>query len=249
MIKKFFVPFLVFALIAAIILPCAVSCNLVERTSLSDDDDEDKSEQQTDDEGSNKHYKDISEMVADRVNSKRSTDFAETNEVTNFVKISVKNHGDIILELFPKTAPETVKNFKELVAKGFYDGLTFHRVMKNFMIQGGDPNGDGTGGTDKNIKGEFTANGFTNNLKHLRGVISMARADDPNSASCQFFICDTSNSHLDDYYATFGYVIAGMETVDSIASVEVQSSGREMSDPVEDVIIEKIAFVKDNHNH
>lgn len=183
------------------------------------------------------------------VNSHKTTDFTETKETTEYVKMSVKDHGDIIIRLRPDVAPETVKNFQELVAKGFYDGLSFHRIMKGFMIQGGDPKGDGTGDAGKDIKGEFTSNGFTNNLKHVRGVISMARGNEPDSASCQFFICDATSEHLDNKYASFGYVMAGMETVDSIASVEVQSNGREMSDPVKDVIIEKIVFVKDNHNH
>ncbi|MBQ7316841.1 MAG: peptidylprolyl isomerase [Clostridia bacterium] len=183
------------------------------------------------------------------VNSHKTTDFTETKETTEYVKMSVKDHGDIVIRLRPDVAPETVKNFQELVAKGFYDGLSFHRIMKGFMIQGGDPKGDGTGDAGKDIKGEFTANGFTNNLKHVRGVISMARGNEPDSASCQFFICDAASEHLDNNYASFGYVMAGMETVDSIASVEVQSNGREMSDPVKDVIIEKIVFVKDNHNH
>ncbi len=184
------------------------------------------------------------------VNSHKTTDFADTKETTEYVKLSVKDHGDIVIRLRPDIAPETVKNFQELVAKGFYDGLTFHRVMKSFMIQGGDPDGDGTGDSGKDIKGEFTTNGFTNNLKHIRGVISMARGEDPNSASCQFFICDAASEHLDGKYASFGYVMAGMETVDSIASVEVKATARgEMSVPVEDVIIEKIVFVKDTHNH
>ena len=184
------------------------------------------------------------------INSHKTTDFEETKETTEYVKISVKDHGDIVVRLRSDVAPETVKNFQELVAKGFYDGLTFHRIYKNFMIQGGDPDGDGTGDSGKNIKGEFTSNGFTNNLQHVRGVISMARGTEPDSASCQFFICDATSEHLDGNYASFGYVIAGMETVDSIAAVEVQANATgEKSDPIKDVIIEKIVFVKDTHNH
>ncbi len=165
------------------------------------------------------------------------------------VAIMHTNKGDISIRLFPEAAPKTVQNFILHAQKGYFDGLTFHRVINDFMIQGGDPKGDGTGDAGKDIKGEFTANGFTNNLKHVRGVISMARGNEPDSASCQFFICDSATASLDGNYAAFGYVMAGMETVDSIASVEVQSNGREMSDPVKDVIIEKIVFVKDNHNH
>ncbi len=187
--------------------------------------------------------------VKSAINSHKTTDFTETKETTEYVKLSVKDHGDIVIRLRSDVAPETVKNFQELVAKGFYDGLTFHRIMKSFMIQGGDPKGDGTGDAGKDIKGEFTSNGFTNNLKHIRGVVSMARGNEPDSASCQFFICDAASEHLDGNYASFGYVMAGMDVVDSIASVEVQSNGRELSDPVKDVIIEKIVFVKDSHNH
>ena len=184
------------------------------------------------------------------INSHKTTDFTETQETTEYVKISVKDHGDIVIRLRSDVAPETVKNFQELVARGFYDGLTFHRIYKNFMIQGGDPKGDGTGDAGKDIKGEFTSNGFTNNLQHIRGVISMARGNEPDSASCQFFICDATSEHLDGKYASFGYVMAGMETVDSIAAVEVQANAKgEKSDPIEDVIIEKIVFVKDSHNH
>lgn len=188
--------------------------------------------------------------IQSAIDSHETTDFTETDKKTEYVKITVKDHGDIVIRLRPDIAPETVKNFQNLVADGFYDGLTFHRIYKNFMIQGGDPDGDGTGDSGTEIKGEFTSNGFTNNLKHVRGVISMARGNEPDSASCQFFICDATSAHLDDDYAAFGYVMAGMETVDSIAAVEVQANSKgELSDPLEDVIIEKIVFVKDNHNH
>ena len=188
--------------------------------------------------------------IQSQINSHKVTDFTETSQKTDYVKITVKDHGDIVIRLRPDIAPETVKNFQTLVAGGFYDGLTFHRIYKNFMIQGGDPKGDGTGDSGTEIKGEFTANGFENNLKHVRGVISMARGNDPDSASCQFFICDATSAHLDGNYASFGYVMAGMDTVDSIAAVEVQpNKSGEKSDPIKDVIIEKIVFVKDNHNH
>ncbi len=192
---------------------------------------------------------DMTEIQA-QINSHKVTDFTETSSKTKYVKITVKDHGDIVVRLRPDIAPETVKNFQKLVADGFYNGLTFHRVYKNFMIQGGDPKGNGTGDSGEKIKGEFTENGFENNLKHVRGVISMARGNEPDSASCQFFICDETSDHLDGKYASFGYVVAGMDTVDSIAAVEVQAnSSGEKSDPIKDVIIEKIVFVKDNHNH
>lgn len=135
---------------------------------------------------------------------------------TYYVEISVVDYGKIILKLDAETAPRTVKNFVNLVNDGFYDGLTFHRVIYNFMIQGGDPNADGTGSSKKKIVGEFANNGYVNNISHKRGVISMARGDDMNSASCQFFICNADSPHLDGNYAAFGYVIEGMEVVDKI---------------------------------
>ena len=134
------------------------------------------------------------------------------------VIIEMENGKKIELELCPEAAPETVKNFEMLVKKGFYDGLTFHRLIPGFMIQGGDPLGNGMGGADKNIKGEFRANGHNNPIKHERGVISMARAFDPNSASSQFFIMHADAPHLDGQYAAFGKVISGMDAVDEIAS-------------------------------
>ena len=140
--------------------------------------------------------------------------------------IEMENGGEIKLELCPEAAPKTVENFEKLVKEGFYDGLIFHRVISGFMIQGGDPLGNGMGGADKNIPGEFMANGWNNTLKHERGVISMARAFDPNSASSQFFIMHQNAPHLDGQYAAFGKVISGMEVVDEIASVPTDYSDR-----------------------
>ncbi|WP_313800119.1 peptidylprolyl isomerase [Cytobacillus sp.] len=136
------------------------------------------------------------------------------------VTITMENNDEIQLELYPDIAPNTVANFVTLINKGFYDGLIFHRVIPNFMIQGGDPAGNGTGGPDYSIFGEFSANGFENKLKHERGVLSMARSRDPNSAGSQFFIMVSESSNLDGQYAAFGKVIEGMEVVDSIVSVE-----------------------------
>ncbi len=136
------------------------------------------------------------------------------------VKIIMEDGGEIVLELYPDKAPNTVNNFLSLASSGFYDGLTFHRVISGFMIQGGDPNGTGTGGPGYTIKGEFSLNGFkSNNIKHARGVISMARAMSPNSAGSQFFIMHANASYLDGQYAAFGRVIKGMDVVDKIASV------------------------------
>ena len=133
--------------------------------------------------------------------------------------IDVKDYGKITVELYPQYAPKTVANFVKLAESGFYDGLTFHRIMEGFMIQGGDPKGNGTGGSDENIVGEFSANGFTQNtLSHTRGVISMARSSDMNSASSQFFIVHKDSTFLDGQYAAFGEVTDGMDVVDKIAT-------------------------------
>ena len=130
------------------------------------------------------------------------------------------NNGDVFkAELYPEIAPNTVNNFVSLVKKGFYDGLIFHRVIKDFMIQGGDPDGVGTGGPGYSIKGEFDANGFKNSLKHDKGVLSMARAMNPNSAGSQFFVMHADSPHLDGQYAAFGKVIEGQDVVDKIACV------------------------------
>lgn len=142
------------------------------------------------------------------------------------VIIEMENGKKIELELYPEAAPETVKNFEKLVKKGFYDGLTFHRVIKGFMIQGGDPLGNGMGGAEENIKGEFLANGHNNPIKHERGVISMARAFNPNSASSQFFIMHEDAPHLDGQYAAFGKVVAGMDAVDEIAEIPTDYNDR-----------------------
>ena len=161
-----------------------------------------------------------------------------TDDVTDHVIIHVEDYGRIVVRLFPEVAPKTVENFKKLVSQKFYDGLIFHRVIEGFMIQGGDPEGTGMGGSDEKIKGEFSSNGFKNNLKHLRGVISMARSNEPNSASSQFFICHKTSAHLDGSYASFGYVVAGMDVVDEIASVATNSSDK----PRSDVVISSIRF-------
>lgn len=136
---------------------------------------------------------------------------------TYIADIVVKDYGTIEVKLDPKEAPLTCENFIELANEGFYDNLTFHRIMKGFMIQGGDPNGDGTGGSEKTVKGEFSSNGVENSLSHERGVISMARSSDKDSASSQFFICDADDPFLDGDYAAFGKVIKGMDVVDKIA--------------------------------
>ena len=146
------------------------------------------------------------------------------------------NMGEIKAELYPDVAPVTVKNFIDLIKKGFYNGLTFHRVIEGFMIQGGCPKGNGTGGPGYCIKGEFRANGVENDLKHERGVLSMARAMDPDSAGSQFFIMHETSPHLDGQYAAFGKVTDGMDVVDRIASVRTDFNDR----PLEKVVINEM---------
>ncbi|MBC2578016.1 peptidylprolyl isomerase [Peptostreptococcus russellii] len=142
-------------------------------------------------------------------------------EINNPIVTIEMENGDIIkAELYPNIAPNTVKNFIDLINKNYYDGLIFHRVINGFMIQGGCPEGSGMGGPGYSIAGEFTSNGFTNNLKHERGVLSMARAMNPNSAGSQFFIMHKNSPHLDGQYASFGRVIEGMENVDKIAETK-----------------------------
>ncbi len=146
------------------------------------------------------------------------------------VTIEMENGKKIKIELYPDVAPITVANFEKLVKEGFYDGLIFHRVISGFMIQGGCPEGTGMGGPKERIKGEFLANGVPNNLKHTRGVISMARSGDPNSAGSQFFIMHKDAPHLDGQYAAFGKVIEGMDVVDEIADVEVNYMDRPLTE-------------------
>ena len=141
------------------------------------------------------------------------------------VTIDVQDYGTISLELDADTAPISVTNFINLANEGFYDGLTFHRIISGFMIQGGDPNGNGTGGSEKTIKGEFSANGVENDISHVRGVISMARANDPDSGSSQFFIVHEDSTFLDGQYAAFGHVTDGLDVVDAICeAVPVQDN-------------------------
>ena len=166
--------------------------------------------------------------------------FIDTEKESNFIKIEMANGEKIIIELDGESAPITVKNFKRLVGKGFYDGLIFHRVISGFMIQGGDPQGTGMGGSKDTIKGEFSSNGVTNNLSHSRGVVSMARSQFPNSASSQFFICHADAKFLDGQYAAFGKVVEHMETVDHIATVATNRNDK----PLEDQKMKKVSFVE-----
>ena len=158
------------------------------------------------------------------------------------IRITMKDGGVIDLELDKKAAPVTVENFEKLVKDEFYDGLIFHRVIPGFMIQGGDPEGTGMGGPGWHIKGEFAANGWDNPIAHKRGVISMARAQDPNSAGSQFFIMHGDASYLDGQYAAFGKVVRGIEVVDKIAGVR---TNRWNNRPYEDQVIDTIRIVEE----
>jgi len=157
------------------------------------------------------------------------------------VLIEMENGKQIKLKLDAAAAPKTVANFEKLVSQGFYDGLTFHRVISGFMIQGGDPMGNGMGGSDENIPGEFSANGFKNPISHKRGVISMARAQNPNSASSQFFIMHKDGLFLDGQYAAFGCVTEGIEVVDEIAAVRTNFQDK----PLNPVVMKKVSLIPD----
>lgn len=179
--------------------------------------------------------------IKSEINSFKASDFTETAEVTDYVKITVKDYGEIVLRLRPDIAPKSVENFQKLVKEGHYSDKIFHRVIQNFMIQGGGFDTTGKQHEVASIKGEFSANGVENNLLHVRGVISMARTSiSMDSASNQFFICDATKPHLDTQYAAFGYVLAGMDVVDAIAAVQTDGNDK----PLTDVVIEKVTFVE-----
>lgn len=160
------------------------------------------------------------------------------------VEIEIKDYGTIKLELDAQQAPITVDNFIMLANDGFYDGLTFHRIIKGFMMQGGDPKGDGSGGSSDTIKGEFANNGVDNTLSHTRGAISMARSKDPDSASSQFFIVHEDSLFLDKEYAAFGYVVEGMDIVDTICNNAVPTDGNGSISPNEQPVINTIRVIE-----
>jgi len=162
------------------------------------------------------------------------------NETNPVVSIMFANDQEIQIELFPEVAPDSVENFLNLIEDEFYLNNSIHTVLKDFLIQGGDPNGDGTGGSDTTIMGEFKENGFDNSLSHVRGVIAMYRENDPNSASSQFFIVQMDSVRLDGYFAAFGAILTGFETLDAIANVEVSDTGR----PIEEIVIVSITRIR-----
>lgn len=183
------------------------------------------------------------EKVKSEINSMKVSDFAECKKSdSDYILIKVKNYGEIVVVLREDIAPTTVRNFKNLVKSGFFSGTIFHRVIEDFMIQGGGyvvRDGKMVEKEVSSIVGEFSSNGYVNPLYHVRGVISMARTNEPNSASSQFFIVHKDSHHLDRNYASFGYVLAGMDVVDAIATCEVNSES-----PVETIVIESVTFVQ-----
>lgn len=187
--------------------------------------------------------------VADGGASEHFGTYDTTGHVLKYAKMTVKGYGSLVLLLDATAAPKTVENFISLVNDGFYDGLTFHRVIKNFMIQGGCPKGDGTGDSGKDIYGEFGLNGHWGNyrLNHLRGVISMARGNEPDSGSCQFFIVNADSPHLDMNYAAFGFVIAGMDVVDGITAdtAPYGDSNGAISDKSKQAVIKTIVEISE----
>lgn len=193
--------------------------------------------------------KDATDEPAASTEPEAETKTTEEDEEVN-ITITMQDGGVMQLELYPEKAPKTVANFVKLAKEGFYDGLTFHRIIEGFMIQGGDPMGTGMGGSDENIVGEFASNGFPqNDIAHVRGVISMARAMDPNSASSQFFICDADSPHLDKQYASFGWVVEGMDVVDAIAAAAKPSDSngtipKDSQPVIESITIEEITETK-----
>ena len=203
-----------------------------EKAGFSDGSDEESDSADTDSENT------------DSLDSSTSVLLDTSKELTgtHHAEIEVKDYGTIDVELDADTAPITVTNFVKLAQEGFYDGLTFHRIMDGFMIQGGDPNGNGTGGSEENIKGEFSNNGVDNDISHTRGTISMARASDPDSASSQFFIVQADSTFLDGDYAGFGHVTEGMDIVDKICedAKPTDNNGTITSD--QQPVIEKITI-------
>lgn len=213
-----------------------------EDTSDAAEDSEDSSTDSTDDTDSvDGEFSDGSEDAA--MAGTTVIDTSQQLTGTHHAAITVQDYGEIDVELDADTAPITVTNFVKLVQDNFYDGLTFHRIIDGFMIQGGDPNGDGTGGAKDTIKGEFSSNGVKNDISHVRGTISMARSTDPDSASSQFFIVQSDSTHLDGDYAAFGHVTSGMDIVDQICKDAKPTDGNGTISKDQQPVIESIRMV------
>lgn len=191
-----------------------------------------------------KNTTDTEDTAMDKQNEQEDAAQAATEGIgIHHAEITIKDMGTITVELDGDTAPISVQNFMDLAQSGFYDGLTFHRIINGFMMQGGDPNGDGTGGSDQTIKGEFAENGVENDLSHTRGAISMARAQDMDSASSQFFIVHQDSAYLDGQYACFGYVTDGMDIVDKICENTPVEDGNGTVLPEYQPVIESIKII------
>jgi peptidyl-prolyl cis-trans isomerase B (cyclophilin B) len=215
---------------------CAVSCNDTTSTDAPSDHGNEQPEQNTP-----PHIAPKADQID--MSTLETLDGVEIcEEQTDYVLIDIADYGKILIRLYPDVAPETVANFKKLVSQKFYDGLIFHRVIRNFMIQGGDPDGNGTGGSSETIRGEFAENGFENNLAHVRGVVAMARSNNMNSASSQFYICHKTSgvTQLDGKYASFGFVVYGMDVVDKIAKVNTNINDK----PLKNVVMTSVRFAK-----
>ncbi len=184
----------------------------------------------------------ISIFTGCKKDEETSADSNVNSDVTYYADIVIKDYGTITVKLDAKTAPITVENFVSLAKSGFYDGLTFHRIIEGFMMQGGDPKGNGTGGSDKKIKGEFAVNGVPNNISHKRGVISMARSQAFDSASSQFFIMHADSPSLDGQYAAFGYVTSGLDVVDKVCTTAKPTDNNGTIPKEEQPVIEKITI-------
>lgn len=254
--RKFLAVFCTAALSAAMLAGCGSSTEkeTTDTSAQSTDEAEEATEEETEAAGFTDGSDEEAEADAEEETAQDDTEVEDVTEGTvldvsqpltgtHHAEIQVKDYGTIKLELDADTAPVSVTNFVKLAQEQFYDGLTFHRIMDGFMIQGGDPLGNGTGGSEETIKGEFEENGVENNISHKRGVISMARSSDPDSASSQFFIVQTDSTFLDGQYAGFGEVTEGMDIVDAICK-DVTPTDDNGTVPAEDQpVIETVTIV------
>lgn len=247
--KKFFALVCAAALSAALLAGCGSESKEDKDTTTSQEETKEKEDTEKEQENSGEDlFSDDTESldverVAESLEAQEDEDSEELLSGKHHAEIVVKDYGTMEVELDADVAPITVTNFVNLAKSGFYDGLTFHRIVNGFMIQGGDPKGNGTGGSDETIKGEFKSNGVENSISHTRGVISMARSSDPDSASSQFFIMQADGTYLDGEYAAFGEVTEGIEVVDDICE-KVSPSGQDLTIPAEkQPVIETIKIV------
>lgn len=240
--------YIIIAVVVVIMLAAIGVCAIINNNSQNKKQSKENStniEGTTNTENSTKENN--TENKAENIQNNQISNESEENNMystgKHHAKIVVKNYGTIALELDADVAPITVENFANLVNEGFYNGLTFHRIISGFMIQGGDPLGNGTGGSSKTIKGEFASNGVKNSISHVRGTISMARSSMPNSASSQFFIVHKDSTFLDGQYAAFGTVTSGMEVVDKICADTAVEDDNGTVEKNNQPVIEKITMI------